>query len=84
MGEYDWLSSALEKASSFLPHLAEQGSFYVPALIPLTGKPKLKKTLETTSTKGVFCAGETAGKAGLLFSMLSGIIAGDAICQSLQ
>jgi hypothetical protein len=78
--EYDWLGGAIKEISKFIPELEDKGYLHFPTIIPATSKIKIDKNL-STDVSNMFCAGETAGKPGLLFAMLSGIIAADAACK---
>jgi uncharacterized FAD-dependent dehydrogenase len=74
--EYDWLSEAVVEVSKFIPELQDKGYMHFPTIIPMTAKIKLDNRL-STEVSNMFCAGESAGEYGILFSILSGIIAAD-------
>lgn len=74
--EYDWLIEAFSKIEAFMPEIAK-GSFYTPTLLPIVSKIKLTPKLQTEH-KDLILAGETTGYSGLLFAILSGVIAGDS------
>ena len=74
--EYNWLPEAISKIESFMPGIIN-GSFYTPTLLPIVPKMKLNTQLQTEHKDLILC-GETTGYSGLLFAILSGIIAGDS------
>jgi len=75
--EYDWLVDAILKIEKFMPEIVN-GSFYTPTLLPIVPKIKLNPKLQTEH-KDLICVGETTGYSGLLFAILSGIIAADTV-----
>jgi len=79
LSEYDWLVSAISNIATFIPEISN-GSFYTPTLLPIVSKVKLNAKLQTEH-KDLILAGETAGYSGLLFAILSGIIAADTAAE---
>lgn len=78
--EYNWLNDALGKVGEFVPELKDKGYLHFPTIIPATAKINVDRNL-STDVPNMFCAGETAGKHGLLFAMTSGIIAAESACK---
>lgn len=75
--EYGWLPDALRDVARFIPEMAEKAYIHFPTIIPQASPVRLSKTF-LTDVPNMYCVGESAGRSGLLYAMLSGIVAGAA------
>src|SRR5258708_2034793 len=76
--EYDWLIAAINYIGQFIPDIITRGSYHIPTILPLVPKINIGNNLET-DIKGMFVAGEASGNIGILYAILSGLIAADSI-----
>jgi uncharacterized FAD-dependent dehydrogenase len=80
--EYNWLLSDLEKINDIMPEFTTKASVYYPSIIAVPPKVKVSDKLET-QINGLYLAGETLTKYGILFSAISGIQCADNVMESL-
>ena len=76
--EYQRIKEDLMELSQVIPDLTSKAYFHVPTLIPLPPRIQIAKNL-STEVDGMFVAGETAGKIGLLSAAMMGVIAATEI-----
>lgn len=78
--EYNWLTSAVEEISLFMPDILSKGYFHIPTIIPLPPKINIGNNLET-ELEGMFVSGESAGIPGILSAASMGIICAESVCK---
>jgi hypothetical protein len=74
--EYNWLPDAIKTVGQFMPEIINKAYFHVPTILPLIPKINITNNMETDITN-MFCAGEASGKSGILYAVLTGLVAVD-------